>query len=545
MKAEDQRHAHYDVIIVGYGAAGMCAAIEAADSGARVLALDRGYGGGASALSGGIIYAGGGTDEQRDGGYADTTDNLRDYLKQEIGDVVTDDTLARFCEQSPAMIAWLKSQGVQFRGGTVSEYKTSYPTDRHYLYYSGNEKAYPFVEHAYPAPRGHRVLAPGMSSGRVLCQRLHESAAAKGVDFIPLARVNRLLVEGGRVVGVRYRSMDLEHRSVRLHRGLTKVTGKLGNWLPGLVKGPAAIADHLWAEAATERSAKGTTVILAAGGFIYNREWVHQYAQRFMKISPLGTPGDDGGGITLGLQAGGMTAKMGKITAWRFLAPPSAFLEGLTVGADGARIANEDLYGATHGDVLMRRFGGTGWAIYDAHTWRKIKTQISEQTQVFQRLQLLYLFTRGHKKAASIKALAGANGIYPAGLQRTVDAYNMGVESGTGDPAHKAPELCRPLITGPFYSINISADSSVFYPIPGLTLGGLVVDEQTGQVRHRDGGIIAGLYAAGRNAVGVCSNSYVSGLSLADCIFSGRRAGSHAAGVEPRRREPLEGPDQR
>jgi 3-oxo-5alpha-steroid 4-dehydrogenase len=25
--------------------------------------------------------------------------------------------------------------------------------------------------------------------------------------------------------------------------------------------------------------------------------------------------------------------------------------------------------------------------------------------------------------------------------------------------------------------------------------------------------------------VGICSNSYVSGLSLADCVFSGRRAG--------------------
>jgi thioredoxin reductase len=38
----------YDVIIVGYGAAGAAAAIDAADAGARVLVLDRGYGGAAS-----------------------------------------------------------------------------------------------------------------------------------------------------------------------------------------------------------------------------------------------------------------------------------------------------------------------------------------------------------------------------------------------------------------------------------------------------------------------------------------------------------------
>ena len=37
--------------------------------------------------------------------------------------------------------------------------------------------------------------------------------------------------------------------------------------------------------------------------------------------------------------------------------------------------------------------------------------------------------------------------------------------------------------------------------------------------------------AAGRTAVGICSSSYVSGLSLADGVFSGRRAGGHAAAV--------------
>src|SRR5881628_1392426 len=98
----------YDVIVVGFGVAGAAAAIEAADHGARVLVLDRGYGGGASALSGGIVYAGGGTQEQYDGGYTDSVDNLRAYLAQEVGDAVTNETLDRFCQESPNLIAWLK-----------------------------------------------------------------------------------------------------------------------------------------------------------------------------------------------------------------------------------------------------------------------------------------------------------------------------------------------------------------------------------------------------------------------------------------------------
>src|SRR5689334_19047162 len=127
----------YDVIVVGFGAAGASAAIEAADEGARVLVLDRGYGGGATALSGGIVYAGGGTQEQRDGGYSDTVDDLKTYLAQEDGDAVSEETLDRFCAESPGLITWLKAQDVEFRGGTVSTYKTSYPTDDFYLYYSG------------------------------------------------------------------------------------------------------------------------------------------------------------------------------------------------------------------------------------------------------------------------------------------------------------------------------------------------------------------------------------------------------------------------
>ncbi|MBX9638961.1 MAG: hypothetical protein K2X97_04305 [Mycobacteriaceae bacterium] len=43
------------------------------------------------------------------------------------------------------------------------------------------------------------------------------------------------------------------------------------------------------------------------------------------------------------------------------------------------------------------------------------------------------------------------------------------------------------------------------------------------------GAAIPGLYSAGRTATGICSNSYVSGLSLADCVYAGRRAGRHAA----------------
>ena len=56
-----------DVLVVGIGLAGVCAALRASeDKGLDVIAIDRGDGGGASKLSGGVVYMGGGTKAQRE-----------------------------------------------------------------------------------------------------------------------------------------------------------------------------------------------------------------------------------------------------------------------------------------------------------------------------------------------------------------------------------------------------------------------------------------------------------------------------------------------
>ena len=47
--------------------------------------------------------------------------------------------------------------------GSLCPDKTSYPTNRHYLYYSGSELSARDV--APPAPRGHRALGRGTSGG--------------------------------------------------------------------------------------------------------------------------------------------------------------------------------------------------------------------------------------------------------------------------------------------------------------------------------------------------------------------------------------------
>jgi FAD binding domain len=87
-----------DVVVVGFGAAGACAALEAASAGGSVLVLDRFGGGGATALSGGVVYAGGGTPQQRAAGVTDSPGAMFGYLRTEVGDAVPTPTLREFCD---------------------------------------------------------------------------------------------------------------------------------------------------------------------------------------------------------------------------------------------------------------------------------------------------------------------------------------------------------------------------------------------------------------------------------------------------------------
>jgi 3-oxo-5alpha-steroid 4-dehydrogenase len=146
----------------------------------------------------------------------------------------------------------------------------------------------------------------------------------------------------------------------------------------------------------------------------------------------------------------------------------------------------------------------------------------------FQTVSALLNLYLNRKRAASLAQLGARCGMPPGALATTLEKYNADARAGASDVLGKSAELLQPLHTPPFYAIDCSLDSALF-PAPCMTLGGLRVEGETGRVLRADGAAIEGLYAAGRNAVGVSSRSYMSGLSIADCFFSGRNAGRHAA----------------
>jgi len=521
-----------DVIAVGFGGAGACAAIEAADNGSSVLVIDRFSGGGATRASGGIIYAGGGTTHQKETGFDDTPENMFNYLKMEVQDAVKDETLRTFCEQSPEIITWLESQGVRF-SSALCPYKTCYPPDEYYLYYSGNEPFPPYSTKATPIPRGHRPVGKGMT-GNVLFGCLKKSTLKRGVKVQYRSKAKQLLTdERGNVTGLEFSAIPKYSIFYSLHRFLSYVNYEMryiSVSYPSLNNVFNSLFKLLELRGRTRRVRARKGVVLAAGGFIFNRKMVKEIAPAYIPGPPLGTLGDDGSGIEIGEAVGGATAHMSRISAWRFITPPEAFVKGILVDQQGSRICNEQLYGAQMGEAMVEKHNGKAWLVIDSDIWKLIRRDTGRgKDRWFQKMLAISNLYFNRKKANSIDKLARTCRISIGGLQATIADYNQAAQNGSNDAMGKAAGHVQPLVTPPYYAIDCALGNKAL-PCATITLGGLVVDEESSEVKRRDGSIISGLYAVGRTAAGIPSRGYMSGLAIAHCVFSGKQAGKHAAG---------------
>jgi len=528
-----------DVVIVGLGGAGVVSALQTIEEGGSVIAIDRFGGGGATEKSGGVVYAGG-TRYQKEAGFDDSADEMFKYLKHE-GTPVRDETLRRFCENSSADIEWISGFGVEF-GSTYYDNRVAYPPDPYYLYYTGMEKFR--SEHAYVAPRGHRTVGKG-ATGKNYFAPLRDAALKAGARFIPHAPIRRLVQDNsGNVIGVDIQEIPNAFQSE--HQKLFRKVDpyKFNN------SGPAqkAIEETADFEARIPqvrrliRARRG--VILSAGGYNYNLELFARYRPIIRRAYPDivrgGSMGCDGSGIELGTTVGGELSHMDQLFCTKGISPPEAFVTGVLVNMEGNRFIAEDAYAGNVGCAVSEQSNeGTAWLIVDATTYwqglRQLLWPLSNAISWWGMPALLNLFLGGTKKARSVSTLAQKIGIDAEQLTATIDAYNMHSRQHSDNEQFKLPQHLKPQDRGPWRAINMSMRNK--WGFSGtMPYGGLTVDEDTGNVTRNDGSIVTGLYAAGRTAVGICSESNFSGLSIADTIFSGRRAAR--AAMLLRRNEP-------
>ncbi|MFR9749482.1 FAD-dependent oxidoreductase [Nocardia sp. 004] len=465
-----------DVVVAGYGIAGVCAAIEAARADADVLILERTGGwGGAAAISGGFIYLGGGTPLQQALGFADTPENMETFLLAALGPGVDKTKIADYCRGSVEHYNWLVACGVPFRAAFWGEPGWEPPHDEG-LMYSGGENAAPFNTIATPAPRGHvPQLADKRigqkSGGYMLMKPLADTAAELGVRVKYDMRIGRLIVdEDDRVVGV-----------------LARRYGK-----------PVAV-----------RAERG--VVLATGSFAYHKGMVEKYAPRLLGRPAAAIEEHDGIGIRMAQSLGAELAHM-DATEVAFFGDPQVLVRGILVNGRGQRYIPEDTYPGRIGQATLIQQDNQAYLVIDeAANEAALTTETS--TPFFRRPPTWVAET-----AAELEAEMG---LPDQALQTTVSSYNLHAAAGEDPLLGKKPEWVRPL-SGPLAAFDMRGLTA------GFTLGGLCTDLDS-RVLHVTGAPIAGLFAAGRCTSGLCASGYVSGASLGDGSFYGRRAGIAAA----------------
>ncbi|MEE3327123.1 MAG: FAD-dependent oxidoreductase [Myxococcota bacterium] len=457
-----------DVLVVGCGAAGASAAIAARKAGASVTVLEAALsGGGTSRLSAGEIYLGGGTPLQRELGFSDTSDAMFRYLMAASGAGVDEEKVRLYCDGSLDHYAWLVEQGVEFKPEFYPEHHDS-PGDEG-LRWAASEQTHPFNEVSRPAPRSHKMRAPGLAGG-ALMDALISRGQSLGASISTGSRCETLLTQKGpqgeEVVGA---LVDRQGQPLRIR-------------------------------------ARGG-VILATGGFIANPEMVNLYAPMLGPCSPLSAGGDDGSGIRMGIGLGAAALHMDAGFVGLALHPPEEIIRGILVDPRGQRFINEDAYLGRVGEYARWRGDGDVILILDATITSS--PVLGENEWV----------------ASAATPLELQEALARPALAQTLSDYNKEAREGRDPLFGKQPEFLRPLEKAPLRAYRYAIGESFW---PAFTLGGLWTDPD-GRVRKADGLAIDGLYAAGRATSGIPARAYNTGTSLGDATFFGRRAGEAAA----------------
>jgi succinate dehydrogenase/fumarate reductase flavoprotein subunit len=457
-----------DVLVVGLGAAGAAAGLDAAHAGARTLVVERASGGGGtSALSGGVIYLGGGTPVQKACGFEDSPEEMFKYLMACVGDGPDEEKIRRYCEESVEHFHWIARQGVPFKESFYYGTSGEPPTDDG-LVWSGSERVYPFHQIAVPAPRGH--LPRGENAvGHLLMRHLVSALEASPAAIETDTRCTSLVIEAdGAVVGAVLRTFG-EEWSVRARGG----------------------------------------VVLATGGFIHDRDMIAKHCPRVAACKiRVGGEGDDGSGVRLGVSAGANTIHMDAASISLPATEPWGLKRGVLVNEHGQRFINEDAYYGRLGEYALFHQGGRAWLVVDDAVFER-PSYPREVVAV------------GETPGELERELA----LPPGSLEATLALYNRHAASGRDPVFQKLPEYVQPLRTPPFGAFDCTTAGSLY---AAFTLGGLETDVD-GRVKTASGAVIPGLYGAGRATSGISVGGYSSGLSLGDGTFFGRRAGRAAA----------------
>jgi 3-oxosteroid 1-dehydrogenase len=360
------------------------------------------------------------------------------------------------------------------------------------------------VLRTYAARARRRQL---LTNGASLIAQMLDIALAAEVPVWTEASLDDLIVEGGRVAGVR-----------------TTHTGA-----------PVSI-----------RARQG--VLLSAGGFAHNAEMRRAYGgdQPNRAKWSIANRGDTGDALATAMRLGAKTDLMDE--AWWLPSPRTGRFGQSTldqarqrprtiyVDAAGQRFVNESNSYMEIGKAMYARDKTSRavpcWLIFDDR-YRKRYAHLRSRPGRFPRK----LLESGMlKQAWTLNDLARMCGIDEVGLSETVARFNRNAAQGVdpdygrgesaynralGDPNHNVHPCLGPIDEPPYYAVEV-------VPSDIGTCGGLVTNEHA-QVLDQQDQPIEGLYATGNITATVMGRHYLGpGASIANSMVFGHLAARHA-----------------
>ena len=485
---------NFDVAVVGAGNAALCAALAAADEGARVAVLEKApehLRGGNSYFSGGLFrFTHNGIDdiaalldEPADG--LRSTMDVRPYPSAEmyadlmrVTEGLSDPDLAHvLTSRSYETVRWMKNHGVRW----VPAYgRQAFPRDGVHRFWGG-------------------IVLEAVGAGKGLSDGLFDLCERAGVE-------------------VRY---DCAARSLHLDR-----TGAVESVRVRTPEGSADIAAR--------------AVVLACGGFEANPEMRARYLGAGWELAKVrGTRYNTGEGIGMALEAGAMPHGHWSgchAVAWDLNAPPygdrviadlfqkHSYPFGIIVNVDGSRFVDEgaDLRNYTYakyGREVLYQPRRAAFQIFDRKTRHLLRDEyrIPEVSSA---------------EADTVGELAERLGIDRAGLENTVCEFNAATGEGEFDPA-ALDGLSTTGVTPPKSNWALPLDEPPFvgYAVTcgvTFTFGGLKITTGAEVLDTRDEKI-PGLFAAGELVGGLFYHNYPGGSGLTAGSVFGRIAGQGAA----------------
>jgi fumarate reductase flavoprotein subunit len=471
-----------DVVVVGSGAAGMAAALTAAEGGARVTVFEKHRTTGGISVYPAETFAVDSRLQRRHGVPLTTDQAFKIFM--EATQWKPDARLVRaFIEKSAKTIDWLERMGVLFELNSHFVYKESHLA-------------------------GHVVRLPGHFGGMLKVMKAR--AAELGVEIKTSTPVKKLVKSGNDVTGVIAEGRSGETVEVEA-RAVVIASGGYPN---------------------NEEMVRKFSEI--------------ELGQDLAVLSPIKLTGDgirmawEAGAVADGMSLAlryDIPSQAGHAHRWDLSL--IAHQPYLWVNQQGRRFFDEGACqsGAYTANALARQKNRCAYLIFDEGTRRHMEENGWDNPMGFDSgtnadidgtlRRYLEKGVENISIADSLVELAQVTGIELDTLTKTIAAYNAYCDRGHDDLFAKDRRFLRP-VTGPkYYAFRIM-------PMAYGTVGGIRINEKT-EVINKDHEVIRGLYAAGDCANGPLSHNFwlaftLRGLPSSFALNTGRIAGEQARG---------------